>query len=307
MKPAHGPAAGRVWLLVFAGCSLALQAAMPPEPPATPSPVETFRQLLSTNAEAREQLMRRWSGPRREVLEAKIHEYQGMSEAERELRLQATELRFYLRPLLEAPADERAARLELIPERVRPIVTQRLAAWDALPDSLRGEFLSFDRAAARAASAPPRTLSPGQRDLEADQQLSRWQALPMAQREETCRQFELFFNLSPRQRERILGELTEEERHQMQHALDAFSQMPPAQRRLCLASFQKLAELSPRERARFLGTVDRWRELTPAERQRWRLLVTKLPPTPPGFNERTPPPLPPSPPAAQRLATNGSP
>jgi hypothetical protein len=248
--------------------------------------------------------MSQWSARRREVLEAKIREYEAMPAAERELRLEATELRFFLRPLLEVAPADRPARVAIIPDHIRPLVAQRLSTWDALPEPVRSDFLAFDRAAARPSAAPPSAVAPGPGDLDAEKQLARWQALPAAQREKTCREFELFFELSPRQRERILGEFTEEERQLMQQALDAFGRMPPEQRRLCLASFRKLAELSSRERAEFLSTVDRWRELPPAERQRWRQLVTNLPPAPPGLGDPPTPPLPPLPAAASHLATN---
>lgn len=251
-------------------------------------------------------MMASWSEARRTVLEAKIREYESMPQHERDVRLQATELRFFLRPLLEVAPEARGHRLDHIPENLRPLVQERLATWDALPEAVRKEFLLFDREAAQVLRGAPARAPENNRVLVVETQLDQWRSLPTSERDETVRQFELFFELSPRQRERVLGELEPAEREQMQQALDTFSRMTPAQRRVCLSSFRKLAELNPRERSAFLTTVDRWRELPPAERERWRFLVANLPPLPPGLGV---PELPPMPPAASdrpRFATNSS-
>ena len=55
----------------------------------------------------------------------------------RELRLRATELRWYLTPLLRTPAAERAGRLALVPEDLRELVNSRVEQWDVLPPPLK--------------------------------------------------------------------------------------------------------------------------------------------------------------------------
>ncbi len=76
----------------------------------------------------------------------------------------------------------------------------------------------------------------------------------------------------------------------MTKALQAFAGLPPAQRDLCIESFHKLAVMSPREREQFFINAERWRAMTPGERETWRNLVTQLPPLPPGFPESAAPP-----------------
>ena len=57
---------------------------------------------------------------------------------ERELRLRATELRWYLTPLLRTPAAERAGRLALVPEDLRELVNSRVEQWDRFAAAIEG-------------------------------------------------------------------------------------------------------------------------------------------------------------------------
>ena len=61
---------------------------------------------------------------------AKIQEYESMNPEERELRLRATQLRWYLLPLMQTPATNRVAQLAAIPEADRQLVSERLQQWD---------------------------------------------------------------------------------------------------------------------------------------------------------------------------------
>ena len=53
---------------------------------------------------------------------AKVREYEALDPNERELRLRATELRWYLLPLLHESPTNRAARLAAIPDDLQPLV-----------------------------------------------------------------------------------------------------------------------------------------------------------------------------------------
>ena len=59
---------------------------------------------------------------------AKVREYQALDPDERELRLRATELRWYLMPLLREPPTNRAARLAQVPEDLRELVQDAAGA-----------------------------------------------------------------------------------------------------------------------------------------------------------------------------------
>jgi hypothetical protein len=257
--------------------------------------------MLNTNAAGRAAALRDRSGPQRRVLEAKLLEYDALPPELREQRLHATEFRWHLRRLLALAPTGRADQLAAIPEVYRDLIAERVARWDALPESTQRDLLAYDRAlawlaqsrvnATAQATTPAPPPPPPQLSRQLEGQLAQWRALPESRRDVLCRQFEAFFDLPRSTRERALEDLSNEERRGIESTLKAFSQLPPAQRAVCVRSFRRFAQLSPEERGGFLRTADRWREMTPEERDEWRRLVTKLPPLPPGFN--TPPPLPP--------------
>ncbi len=114
-------------------------------PPSPPSPVTYFRQLLAmTSKERADSLTNRAPEARSRILD-KVREYQALAPDERELRLRATELRWYLTPLFKiAPAD-REASLAQVPDELRDLVKSRLARWDALSPQDQKEFLDNDR------------------------------------------------------------------------------------------------------------------------------------------------------------------
>ena len=75
----------------------------------------------------------------------------------------------------------------------------------------------------------------------------------------------------------------------MEQTLQAFEKLSPAQRLTCIRSFQRFTEITPAERAQFLKNAELWKKMSPDDRQTWRMLVTRLPPLPPGFGQ---PPFP---------------
>jgi hypothetical protein len=257
--------------------------------------------MLNTNAAGRIAALRDRPEPQRRALQAKLLEYDSLPAEVRERRLRATEFRWYLRPLLAVVPTNRTHQLALIPDAYRDLIRQRISRWDALPTETRRDLLAYDRAlawlaqsrvsAAMRLQTPVPPSPPPQPSGQLEVQLANWSALPESRRDALCEQFEAFFQLPDARRERALDRLSNEERHEIEATLEAFAELPPAQRALCIRSFRKFAQLSREERSSFLRTADRWRAMTPEDRDQWRRLVTTLPPLPPGFD--TPPPLPP--------------
>jgi hypothetical protein len=263
----------------------------PPLPlPQIHSPVSFFRQLVAMSpAERVASLTNRPPEARARIL-AKVREYQLLGPDEREQRLRATELRWYLTPLLRAPATERADRLALVPEELRGLVASRLVQWDVLPPPLQQEFLANDQALhyfARVEGTNPPAAT--------------------AEQQQTAEQFSRFFELTPAEKRQTLGTLSEAERGQMEKTLKAFEQLPPQQRFQCVRNYAKFAGMAPAERAEFLKNARSWSKLTAQERQTWRDLVAQVPIWPPLPSPITPaniiPPMPQKSPRAN-MATN---
>jgi hypothetical protein len=254
--------------------------ALPPIP-RPQSPVVFFRELLSMSPKERfNTLTNRTPEVRARLLE-KVLEYQAMTPDERELRLRATELRWYLVPLLHQSPTNRSNLFAQMPDDLKPLAKSRLAEWDLLPPPLQREFLENDHTlhyfAHVETSSDPTASNP------ADEH-----------RQKLAEEFNQFFELNVREKKATLSTLSQAEQDQMQKTLTTFEHLPPMQRITCVRSFSKFAGMSSAERSEFLKNAERWSQMSPAERQAWRDLVTNVPQWPPlPQSALLPPPIPP--------------
>ncbi len=279
---------------------------LPPVIPRLKSPVDSFRELLAMTAAERETaLTNRPPGVRARIL-AKVREYAALDANERELRLRATELRWYLLPLLRESPTNRAAQLANVPDDLQPLVNSRLLQWDILPPPLQAEFFESEHAlryfthmnSASTPSLPP--MPPGWHPGSHDADLEHWNALSDEQRQALTARVDQFFELTSGEKQKTLNTLSDAERQQMEKTLATFGQLPPQQRQQCLRGFTEFAGMSLQEKRDFLQNAQRWSQMSPQERQTWRDLVTHVPEWPP-----MPPPA--MPPVPSQLMPPGSP
>jgi hypothetical protein len=239
-------------------------ARLTPPLPQAQSPVTFFRQLLLMAPGERMQSLTNRTPEMRARIMTKVQEYQKLSPEDRELRLKATDLRWHLTVLLRLPPEERAGRVEMVPEDLRDLVKARLKQWDLLPPPLQQEFLANDHTLhyfARVDSTNPPTAT--------------------AEQQKITEQFNQFFELTPQEKTKALNTLSPVERAQMEKTLQTFEQLPPQQRLQCLHNYAKFASLTAAERSDFLKHADSWSKMSPAERQTWRDLVRHVPQWPP--------------------------
>jgi hypothetical protein len=250
----------------------------PPDPvksfsaPRTNSPVDLFRQLLAMTPDERENFLTNKPPEIRARILAKVAEYESLDPDERELRLRATELRWYLLPLLREPPEDRAAQLARVPDNLRELIQNRLEEWTILPPSLQQEFLEMD-----VSNNPAENSARGQSDVES----AHWKSLSEAERRQITDGFNQFFELTPDEKQKTLNTLSDAERAQMEKTLQSFEKLPSAQRAECVSAFAKFASMDARQQAEFLKNAARWSEMSPAERQAWRDLVVNVPQWPP--------------------------
>ncbi len=308
--------AGQIWFLALQAHATADQAVTAdgqddgPPVPQVKSPVESFRELLVLSPEERKAAMAdRPPETQRQIL-AKVREYLSLKPDERELRLRATELHWYLLPLLSTPATNRDAQLIFIPEEQRKLIKQRLNQWDLLPPEIQKElldnelmsryFTEFEISTPQQRSNLLAEISP-ERRVQLEAGMARWSALSENQRRELCERFDRFFELTPEEKEKALATFSAAERQRIQKTLRAFQKLPKAEREQCIRSVEEFAGMSLAERQQFLKNVERWRLMSPAERRAWRQLLEKVPewpplpppPLPPGYWQPPPPPMPP--------------
>lgn len=260
-----------------------------PLPPLPQSPVVLFRQMLAMSpAELTRSLTNRTPEARARIM-AKVREYHAMDPNARELRLQATELRWYLTPLFRmAPAD-RAARLEQVPAELRDLIKSRLAEWDALPVTTQQEMLTDAKTLPYFARVETNNAP-----LDAAHQ-------------KIADQFDRFFDLTAAEQAQCLATLSDAERAQMEKTLQSFQNLTPQQRFACIRNYARFAGMSAVERADFLKNAERWSQMSPDERQTWRNLVAQVPQwplMPPSVPPNLIPPHPTLKPMRPNIATN---
>jgi len=256
------------------------------------SPVAMFRELLAmTPDQRRDALSIRPPDVQKRILE-KLEEYQMLPGELRELRLRETELRWFLRPLMDEPRTNRPALLARVPTELRAQVEDRLQMWDLLPADLQDQFKDNDLIAdyfaqSRFATKEQRaalmqTIPPERRDA-LEKGLEAWKSMSDGQREQALAGFNRFFELTPEQKEKALNLVSDEERAQMEQTLASYQHLTPEQRALCIRSFESFAGMSVAERQQFLKNAELWKQMTPEERQKWRELVTVAPIMPLGI------------------------
>jgi Protein of unknown function (DUF3106) len=303
-----------LWLAVFAAGLLMVSSLLAGDtgdlsattstPPSAhgSSPVDLFRQLLAMTPDERDKFLVIYPAEIRTRILAKVDEYEAMNPDDRALRLRATELRWYLLPLLRDSPTNRAARLAQVPDDLRELVQTRLQGWIILPPPLQQEFLENEGALSYfthmdVSNSPVDNSGHGLADADR----AHWDSLPENERRFVTAQFNQFFKLTEEEKQKTLNTLSDAERQQMEKTLQSFDKMPSAQRAECVRAFAKFASMDTLQRAEFLKNAERWSEMSPAERQSWRDLVVNVPQWPPlpgGFM----PPMPPD--TSPAVATN---
>ena len=274
------------------------EAAVPRAPAATSShrhkgaPMDYFRQLLALSSAERVEALAEKPEHMRKFLLDRLKEYDALTPEERELRLRVTQLRWYLRPLMDISATNRVERLAKIPEPDRKLVEERLQLWDKLPADMQKEVLEHEmivgyviheEASPTATKKGISGTMPPEWRKKLEQDLANWHALPQTQQQRMVDNFHQFFDLSEKEKTKTLSTLSETERRQMERTLQEFEKLPSVQRQVCIDSFRKFANMTPEQQLQFLKNAERWQAMTPSERETWRTLVNKLPPLPPGF------------------------
>ena len=280
----------------------------PPLPPAPKSPIAFFRELLGGSGADRDKLLEGKSPEHRQVIARSLQVYDALAGDEREVRLRTMELRYYFNSAIRGPATNRSERVKSLPDLYRQAVTDRLVYWDKLAADVQQQLLDHERLL-RVTGARTNIAVTG-----LSSNLMSWQSLPGPRRRQVEESFARIFEMTEAERaaamEAAARQFTPAEREQMEQAMAKFRALPRDQRDRAISGFQRFSMLSPEERRQFLRNAEVWERMTPAERQKWRDLVSKLPPMPPmppGFNATPMPPIPPFPlpvAPATALATN---
>jgi hypothetical protein len=280
----------RAFTILAIVCVARFAGAQPVEPPLPPSPIAAFREWLKQSPEQRTVALAKRSEQSRKAIEGKLRDYSALSPEERERRLNATELQWYVTQLLQLPKQNRALAAQQAPVLWQPMILERLAAWDKLSPELQKEALEH-RTVMEYLSAPAdqqstflKTLSLQDRDSLV-RRIDRWKTLPAVEREKLDQRVDEFFRMQPDKQQQTLNSFSESERQNMNQTLQAFRALSPEQRDLCVRSFSQFAEkfgaMDRTNQIAFLRNAERWQEMSQKDRDMWRKIVAVVPPMPP--------------------------
>jgi hypothetical protein len=251
------------WTVIFLlfGFAGALAAETNNLPPLPPSPVVEFRTWLRLPPEGRKAMLLGRPEESRKILEEKLREYEALSPKERERRLCAVELHWYLQQLVAMKKADREDALTQVPDKYRPVVAYRLKQWERVGEEQKKQIL-VNQIALKYVSSPQPETPPMPVELEVQNRLRD------------------FFKMSEREQQKALEHFASD-RNEMIATLKAFQALPEEERNKCIRSFGQFATMSAGEQAEFLRNVERWQAMPNEARATWRELVQTMPPVPP--------------------------
>ena len=273
------------------------------EPVMPPSPIAEFRGWLTNSPEVRKVALAKRSAANRQMIERKIQVYINLDPAERERRLTATELQWYVSQLVKiTDKARRDAALMQVPVLWQPMVMERMATWDRMSTDLQQAALAhqlvmeYVSTPADKQDAILKSLS-GTNSAALRQRVAQWQILPAVERARLDERLGEFFRLPADKQQQTLNSFSEDERTNMEKTLESFRTLSREQREVCIRSFaqlaQRFASMNDAEKFAFIKNADRWQEMSQKDRDMWRKIVAIVPPMPPIPVPR--PPIPPVP------------
>ncbi len=273
----------------------------PPLPPLPPglslsqterSPIEFFRGLLDLSDHGLADALSDRNDFQKRVILKKVVEYRSLTIEERELRLQTTELRWYLKKLVVVSESVRTQMLISLSNEQRELLGVRLAAWDALSSETKREILAHERAMTWVRKMELATdeervkllsmQAPEERVAMA-KVINDWRGLSQERRDQMAQLFVEFFELSENERARILVMLSDPDRRAVMPVIAKLQNVSAQERRLYVGRFNQLSTMSGDARAIFFKKARHWDELTKGQQQTWKDLVIQMPPLPPGL------------------------
>ena len=266
----------------LAASTNAVSSALIPPPITGPrSPVEAFRELLAMPPLEQRRALASRPPETRKLIQDKIREYQAMAPQQRAIRLEVTELRWYLRPLMRIASTNRAPRLEAMPADMRKLVEERLRIWDSFPTELQQKLMQNEATAGFISEIALGTRTAATSPNQYRTNIAAWQQIPEEERRQISLAFSNLFGLNPEEQQKVLDHLSPEEHRQIEKTLQVFRELTPVQRGQCIRSFEKFASLSPAERKEFLLNAQRWESMPPADREVFRAVVENAASQPP--------------------------
>jgi len=265
------------------------------------SPIVFFRGLLEKSPSERASALADRNDFQRRFILRKIAEYEAMDPGEAELRLKTTELRWYLKKLVRLEGRQRQAWLAGLEDSSRELLAARLNAWDTLSPAIQKGILEheqtmewvrkMDLATPEERTRMLAAQDPAER-VEMEVRLKEWRKFSDSERERITALFMEFFELSEKERARILVRLSGDELKSVVPVISRLEVMDESELRQYVAHFNQMAAMAPLSRYAYLNHARQWKILNRQQQSNWKGLVVELPPLPPSPPGMLPPPHP---------------
>ena len=260
-----------------------------------PSPVEKFRHLLNVNPSELESELDTFPKETRSRINAKISEYRELSVEQRHQKLMATELRWYLPPLLNIDQETRDLHLKKLDPGLANVILQRLKTWDSLPDELKSSSLKSGLIIGHLSKAPlqnpplPNTArtevvtsvtahSAPKLPSTSEDGKSVDKAIPVSQ--ERLQRLQAYFEMSQEAKNATLKDASVMNDPIFISRLNWLENMPEVLRERVLSHLIRFQDLSNKEKKAFGQSIKTWNRLPKSEKQALRNLVKRTPPFP---------------------------
>nr|MBI1231025.1 hypothetical protein [Cytophagales bacterium] len=235
------------------------------------SPIEHFRFILNLSSEDLEKYIVRQKPHVQAILRKKVEEYASLSIAEKDFRLRATELHYYLDSLLEHNSTVSLASLPPLPESLREEIMRAVHFWNNLSNAQRDLLFTKKATISYLVSLSSENAPP--MPVNRPAMSSEWANLYH------------FLQLPYEKQKDFLGSHKLNKAPKMQKVLEAFSKMSMDEKErsanalVCFLSF-------PRDlQDRVSDGLTHWNSLDPSERTVWREIAGRSPTIVPMSNE----------------------
>lgn len=242
---------------------------------------EFFRRLLLADASERSALLASRPADERERILAKVAEYERLDADQRLARLWRTEYHFYFHQLVSRPMSDRMGAIHRLDEPMKSQLQRGFAIWDDLNVQRREALLLEGRAAsfliARLTERVPN-----------DDRSENVKNSPPSDQQALARRY-MLTSLSGVSAHllRDFDDLADKcevfdaaQRRELRDLLEMFHELPTRNRVESFQTILGLAEASDGEWRAFVNEALNWRQISPAERAKWRSIADNLPPLP---------------------------
>lgn len=238
------------------------------------SPISKFRTILNWSPEERSQFVKKQPANVQRILERKIMEYEALSESQREFRLIATELHFYLDPLLVGNRNIDPSAVQEVPPHLRKYIDQSVGFWNRIKPAHRDLLLAKKEAVSYLISISSRLY-----DLEKlmPKPAPEWDNLYN------------FLQLPHNKQLSFMKAYQIKPSIEMEKLLVAFQGLEDEEKRNCAHAFVCYLSFPNNLKTQFVDGLAEWSQKKPSERSIWREIASKYPrirpvPVPPGSN-----------------------